>query len=469
MKQIDTILQIRLGDEFFGIDSDSSNQILRVPVITSIPLANRWLRGIVVLNGKIVPVVDLKDILGIGSVDIAKQESRIITISFNGDEVAFLVDEVIDAFALQENNFEEIDSEEEGFAIGFYRHNDFLLQLIEPKNLINNEILESFTPLEVEKLSDEEKNSKSRVDVDTKRYLFFKSKDEYFAIDIELVAELIFVPREITPIPGGDRANLGTITLREEVIDVFDFNLLFGFESVDLKNDRSRILILKEENKKIAICVEYVEEIKDISVSDIEPINNSLGEEKIESLYKDSKSIVSIVSSLYLRNLIDKYCVVATKEDKIQEQKKGSENMRELVVFAIDKEEFAFDIESVQEIIIYQEVTPLPDSDEYIEGVINLRGAIIPVINLPKKLDFDLKINNKSKIIVCMIENEKVGFLVDDVNDILFIEDKFVALSKKSDSLIKSTISLDGGKRVILELRLDKIISVEDLLSIKEQ
>ncbi len=468
MKTIDTILQIKLGDEFFGIDSDNSNQILRVPVITSIPLANRWLKGIIVLNGKIVPVLDLKDVLGIGSVDVSKQESRVVTINFNGDEVAILVDEVIDAFAFEESNFEEMISED-SFTIGFYKQNDVLIQLIEPKNVINDEMIENFSPVEVERLCDEEKDAENRADTDTKRYLFFKSKDEFFAVDIELVAELIFVPNEITPIVGGDRSNLGAITLREEVIDVFDFNLLFGFENVDLKNDNSRILILKDENKKIALCIEYVEEIKDILVNDIESLSNSIGEEKIESLYKDNKNIVSIVSNLYLRNLIDKFCVAITKENKIQKEEKEGGNMRELVVFAIDKEEFAFDIESVQEIISYQEVTSLPDSDEYIEGVINLRGVIIPVVNLPKKLDFNLKIEDKSKIAVCMIEKEKVGFLVDDVNDIMFIEDKFVALSKKSDSLVKSTISLDGGKRVILELRLEKIISVEDLLSIKEQ
>ena len=143
--------------------------------------------------------------------------------------------------------------------------------------------------------------------------------------------------------------------------------------------------------------------------------------------------------------------------------------MRELAVFAIGNEEFAFDIEQVQEIITYQEVTPLPDSNEYIEGVINLRGSIIPVVNLPKKLNFQAEITEKSKIIVCILDNEKVGFLVDDVNDIMFMEDRFVSISKKADALIKSTISLDDGKRVILELRIEQIISKDELLNIQKE
>jgi len=467
MKKIDTILQIRLGDEYFGIDSDDSNQILRVPIITSIPLTNSYLNGIVVLNGKIVPVLDLKKVLDIGSVDIKNEESRIITLNFDGEEVAILVDEVVDAFNMDESNYDENTSQDNSI-VGFYKQNDDLIQIIEPKNIINDDMIESFQPLEVDKISDSSEDGLSS-DTDTNRYLFFKSQSEFFAVDIELVAELIFVPDEITPIAGGDSSNLGAITLRDEVIDVFDFNVVFGFSAVDIKDENARLLILRDEDKKLALCVEDVQEIKDVDISKIESLNVSMGDNKIEALYKDEKSIVSIVSATYFRELIDEFSVTTQKDDEIDEQKDGSSSMRELAVFAIEKEEFAFDIESVQEIITYQEVTPLPESDEYIDGVINLRGSIIPVVNLPKKLDFKPKLTDKSKIVVCTTEGEKVGFLVDDVNDIMFIDDKFVSVSKNSEALIKSTISLDDGKRVILELRIEKIISADDLQGIKKE
>jgi len=466
MKKIDTILQIRLGDEYFGIDSDDSNHILRVPPITAIPLTHEYLKGIIVLNGKIVPVLDLKMILNIGSVDIEKESSRIITLNIDNEEVAILVDEVIDAFSVDENNYEE-NIAQDNHIIGFYKQKDDLIQVIEPSNIIQNNMIESFSPIEVEKLLDATESKTLNLS-DTNRYLFFKSKDEFFAIDIELVAELVFVPEEITPIAGSNSSNLGAITLRDEVIDVFDFNLLFGFDAVDLKSEASRLLILRDEDKKLAICVEDVEEIKDVDTSKIDTLNTSLGDDKIESLYKDGECIVSIVSATYLRSIIDEFSVTAQNNQNTDEKEEENSDMRELAVFAIAKEEFAFDIESVQEIITYQEVTPLPESSEYIDGVINLRGSIIPVVNLPKKLQYKPNITDKSKIVVCIIEDEKVGFLVDDVNDIMFIEDEFVSNSKNAQSLVKSTISLDGGKRVILELRLDKIISVDELQNIKE-
>jgi len=465
MKKIDTILQIRLGDEFFGIDSDNSNQILRVPVITSIPLTHACLNGIVVLNGKIVPVLDLKMVLGIGSVEVSNAESRIITINVNGEEIAILVDEVVDALNLDENNYEENLSNDSSI-LGFYKYKEDLIQIVEPTNIIEDNMVESFQPIEIEKNTEGEDTTDTTAS-DTNRYLFFKSQNEFFAVDIELVAELIFVPEDITPIAGSGSSNLGAITLRDEVIDVLDFNLLFGFKSVDTTNENARLLILRDEEKKLALCVEDVQEIKDIDSSKLEVLGASMGDNKIESLYKDQKMIVSVVSATYFKEIIDEFSVSQTKNLK-EEIVDGSSLMIELAVFAIGKEEFAFDIESVQEIITYQEVTPLPESDEYIDGVINLRGSIIPVVNLPKKLNFNVELTDKSKIVVCSIEGEKVGFLVDDVNDIMFIEDRFVSLSKNQEALVQSTISLDDGQRVILELKLSKIISVEDLQSVKE-
>ena len=457
----DTILEIKLGDEFFGIDSDKANQILRVPPITPIPLSASFLKGVVVLNGKVVSVVDLKEILGIGEVDVTHEKSRLVTITIDNEEVGVLVDEVVEASEFIKENYEENTSEDK-VCIGFYKTDDRLIQIIDPLKIINKDLIESFRQMEVEKLKDEN-DINTLADDKTKRLLFFKCNNEYFAIDIEIVSELIFVPNTITYIPGSDSADLGAITLRDEVINVFDFNVLFGFSMQEI-SAKSRLLILKNENKKIALLVEEVDEIKDISLSDIEKLQ--INDEKIESLYKGEKQIVSIISSIFLRNLINEQSI--TENDEVINEGR-SEDMRELCVFRIDSEEFAFDIEKVQEIIAYQEITPLPQSGSFIEGVINLRGSVIVVVNLPNKLSFDFSVTDKTKIIVCNIEDEKVGFLVDEVNDIMFIEDRYVSVSKNANSLVKSTISLDDGKRVILELKVEKLVDIEEIKSIDKE
>ena len=449
---METMLIVQLNDEYFGFDSDIVNQILKIPKITPIPLTDKSFKGVSVIGGRIYSVVDLKQLLNIGEVDLKDEKSRLITIQNN--ETGFLVDRIIDTVYVDSDKYEENSEAQDGI-VGFYKYkDDSLVQVIDILKMLEKGFVLTFEPLEIDNLSDKEENIKS-AEAETKRYLFFKAQNEVFAIDIELVGELLFV-REITPVANTDKANLGAITLRNEVIEVFDFNMLFDFPKTQM-TEKSRLLILKDENKKLGLLVEEVVEIKDVVLNNIEAVNIP----NIQGLYKDNETIVSIVDNMYLKKLIDNYAVSEEKE----EIEKGNENMKEITVFSIGEEEFAFDIEKVQEIIAYQEIIPVPESGEYIEGVINLRGSIVVIVNLPKKLNF--KSEKQNKIIVCNIEDEKVGFLVDEVNDVLFVEDSNVAISKKG-GIVKSTISLNNGERVILELNVDKLVEIDEIVTLKE-
>ena len=449
---METMLIVQLNDEYFGFDSDIVNQILKIPKITPIPLTDKSFKGVSVIGGRVYSIIDLKQLLNIGEVDTGDEKSRLVTIQNN--EIGILVDKIIDTVYVESDKYEE-NSDTHDEILGFYKYEEeSLVQVIDILKMIENDFVLTFNPLEIDNLSNKEENTQT-AEADTKRYLFFKAQNEVFAIDIELVGELIFV-REITPVANTNKANLGAITLRNEIIEVFDFNMLFDFPKTQT-TEKSRLLILKDENKKLGLLVEEVIEIKDVVLNNIETVNLP----NIQGLYKDNEAIVSIVDNMYLKKLIDKYAVSEEKE----EIERGNENMKEITVFSIGNEEFAFDIEKVQEIIAYQEIIPVPESGEFIEGVINLRGSIVVIVNLPKKLNFESEKQNK--IIVCNIEDEKVGFLVDEVNDVLFVEDSNVAVSKKG-GIVKSTISLNKGERVILELNVDKLVEIEEIVTLKE-
>lgn len=97
-------------------------------------------------------------------------------------------------------------------------------------------------------------------------------------------------------------------------------------------------------------------------------------------------------------------------------------NMRELVAFTIDGEEFAVDIGSVQEINRLTEITRIPNAPSHVQGVINLRGKITPVINLRAKLGFPAKPTDaQSRVIVVEVGGTVVGFVVDAVSEVIRI------------------------------------------------
>jgi purine-binding chemotaxis protein CheW len=94
--------------------------------------------------------------------------------------------------------------------------------------------------------------------------------------------------------------------------------------------------------------------------------------------------------------------------------------IRELVAFKIDAEEFAVDIASVQEINRAVDVTRIPNAPSYVQGVMNLRGKIIPVVDLRTMLGFQTRVADKqSRIMVIEIDGLVAGFLVDSVSEVV--------------------------------------------------
>ncbi len=142
------------------------------------------------------------------------------------------------------------------------------------------------------------------------------------------------------------------------------------------------------------------------------------------------------------------------------------------LTFHLDKEIFAINIMKVERVKEYEKTTKMPNIAEYVEGIINLMGEIVPIINLRKKFvlpDFENK--EKTKIIVVKLENgKKVGFLVDDVREVLTVtEDKIdeppAHIGGMSNvKFISGVIKLEN--EMILTLEVDNLLTSEEKLAL---
>ncbi len=145
------------------------------------------------------------------------------------------------------------------------------------------------------------------------------------------------------------------------------------------------------------------------------------------------------------------------------------EQIRQLVSFVLDKEEFGVDILMVQEIIRLTTITPIPNAPEFIEGVINLRGKIIPVIDLRKRLNIGEKspeYAKQTRILVIEIDGNVTGFIVDAVSEVLKIPtDQIepppeIIVSSIDSEYIEGVIKLNEKLLVLLDFR--KILKVDE-------
>ncbi|QQS35453.1 MAG: chemotaxis protein CheW [Ignavibacteriales bacterium] len=149
------------------------------------------------------------------------------------------------------------------------------------------------------------------------------------------------------------------------------------------------------------------------------------------------------------------------------ESKKGEgQELLELVSFNVGNEEFGVDISFVQEIIRMMQITKVPNAPEFVEGVINLRGRVIAVINLRHKLGLSkIDYDKNTRIIVVEVKGNIVGFIVDAVSEVLRIPANITEAPPELVSGIDSDFIKSVGK---LEDRLLILIDLEKILSLTE-
>lgn len=143
-----------------------------------------------------------------------------------------------------------------------------------------------------------------------------------------------------------------------------------------------------------------------------------------------------------------------TSESEIKSE---NEELLQLVSFRIGSEEFGVDILQVQEINRMMEITDLPNSPDFIEGIINLRGKIISIIDLRKKLGMlSVERTNDTRIIVLEMHGSTVGFIVDEVNEVLRVPSKVIEpppdmVGGIKSEYIKAVGKLETGLLILLD------------------
>ncbi|WP_028575340.1 chemotaxis protein CheW [Desulfonatronovibrio hydrogenovorans] len=148
------------------------------------------------------------------------------------------------------------------------------------------------------------------------------------------------------------------------------------------------------------------------------------------------------------------------------EIKKKDTNLLQLVTFSIGGEEFGVEILTVQEIIRMLEITRVPKAPEFVEGVINLRGKVIPIIDLRKRFGLESKSHDKNtRIVVIEINKMIVGFVVDSVSEVLRIPADTVEPPPPVVAGLDSEYISGVGKledRLLILLDLDRLLSREE-------
>lgn len=146
--------------------------------------------------------------------------------------------------------------------------------------------------------------------------------------------------------------------------------------------------------------------------------------------------------------------------------------LNQIVIFKLKNEEFCVDIMQVLEIIRMQNITKVPDVPDFVEGIINLRGTVIPIIDLKKRLKLKLvDYDDDTRIIIIKIGNKSVGFIVDSVTEVLHVDNDSIKeapdfIAGIGKEYIESVVSYDD--RLIINLNLNRVLTESEKKEIEE-
>ena len=144
-----------------------------------------------------------------------------------------------------------------------------------------------------------------------------------------------------------------------------------------------------------------------------------------------------------------------------------SSGAREYLTFRLDEEEYGIDILKVQEIRGYEPPTRVADAPPFIKGVVNLRGTIVPIVDMRLKFQCaKAEYNSFTVVIILNLRNRIVGIVVDSVSDVMELPSESLKTAPDIDSVIDSAAVLGLGSlgdRMLILLDIERLMSSPDM------
>jgi purine-binding chemotaxis protein CheW len=447
----------------FGLDIDRVQEITPRTKITPVPGSPSFVLGVINLRGMIIPVLDSRL-----RFHLLPQEptpkTRIIILDLEGQPTGFQVDSVAEVVRIDDQTIREtpplVAGVRSDYLAGMVMAGSRLITLIDL-----DRILDSSEFSQRHLLSEGNSSGQGLLTVneeadelasEEKPYVTFALGKESFGISLELVEEIIELPT-ITKVPDAPDYVLGVICLRDQVLPLLDLIQLLDVRDVEGIVHRDMVILLSIGEAKLGVAVDGIQEIIRVREEDILPPPQTLSEHeaaRMEGVVLRTDRMVSFLKVLNVLSGEDQRKLVAT------EQESHTESFDlPLVVFRLASETFALRLPQVREIIMVGMITPVPRAPSFIDGVLNLRGEVMPVIDLRDRFGLERRAaTSLSRIVITSISDVWTGLIVDSVDEVKTVDERHLEeppryTSVGANAYIQKVVRTTEGVIFLLEVQ----------------
>jgi purine-binding chemotaxis protein CheW len=485
-----------VAGEMFAVPIAPVQEIIRMPAVSQLPLAPRALDGLANLRGRVLPIVNLRRLFGCEERD-SDDATRALVIHI-GQPLGFVVDRVASVVTIEPGEIEAADSIQSivnaDYLVGVIKHpradggHDMLLS-IDFARLIEGQFAGISGAMRGERagaaigtVDAATSDDADAIDgsTDDLRLVSFSIADQEYALDIAEVQEIVQLPETVSELPNAPGHVLGVISLRQRLLPLVSLRTLFGLPRLDYSEQQRIVVTTLPGGLHVGLVTDAVKEVLSVPRAQADPMPGMLvaGDQlqEFSSICRldGGKRLVSILATDKLLRLpaIEQALDAARtlrgaeakpnedtmKNDRTDDEHAdtASDDDTQVVIFRLGAEEFGVPIMSVQEIVrVPETLTRVPRTPAFVEGVINLRGTVLPVIDQRSRLGLpSIERNERQRIMVYLLGGKRTGFIVDSVAEVLRIPRAHVvpapAMSHEQSLLISRVAKVDGDKRMVL-------------------
>jgi purine-binding chemotaxis protein CheW len=453
-KAQEQFLTFFVGREQFAAPALDVAEVLRPQELIRVPGGPKCLLGITAVRGIPCPVISLARLLG--REDIASTDARLISLK-HASSIALAVERVGALMAIDTDASGEAEGHKQGYG-RLYAVGDGALRTLDLEGLLRSNFPQNFKASSRRHVPIWSEGSAATEA--TTNLLEFDLALQAYALPLDDVVEVLPAPADIAEIAQSDIEVLGVVNVRGRVIPLVSMNALLGLPSRISKG----IIVVRIGAALVGLAVDRLRGILRVPPDTIDntpaALNSGKGDAQVQSICRvpGEERLVAILSPhrLFRSEKVAHILADGRSESVHDENAVANARPTELfVIFRLGSEEYGLPMAAVEEVVrLPDQMTRIPNAPSFIEGIMNLRGMPVPVIDQRTRFAVDRHSGDRGRLIITSAPGRRVGFIVDAVSELLAIRDDEInttpELAADAGKLFSRIAALQGGNRLVL-------------------
>lgn len=466
-------LTFREGSQLYALPTTAVSEVIRLSAVARVPQGPKALLGIANLRGTVVPVVGLSELLGQGGTPDLPEKLALV---LDQATPTALVVESIDA--LEDVSSDRIESGH----IWDERDPEKLLGAFKIERTqqvakildINTLLKSAFAHIAGEQRPERKERAIARSAAHQQQaarsemLVTFEVAGQEFALPLAVVEEILPVPSNITTMTKTDAVIVGFTAVRDALIPLLSLRGLLGFGAQLEASPSEKVVVLKVGGSPVGLVADAARSVVAADLDAMEAVPPVLaartgGEARIKAVYRGNagRRLISVLSPdhLFREDVMQRLAAIQPTGNARAVQAK-SQVQEELIflVFRLGNDDFGLPIDSVVEVAqVPAQITRIPKTPKFLDGVVNLRGDVLPVVDQRRRFDMPkLDQAEGRRLVVVKTEHHRAGIIVDSVSEVLRTTADAVSpppqLTVHISRLVRGVVNLEQSRRLVLLL-----------------